>query len=68
MARVVPRIIPKRPQRVRIEISFEVERGVLPSNKDLQNAFTGAVDGILKTGEPYYSGHLGAKFIRPRKS
>jgi len=56
-----------KPTRVLVYVSFEVERDVLPSRAQLTAAFQGAVDGVLAMGECYYSGKLGAKFIRAPK-
>lgn len=54
----------KQSPRVRIELSFEVERDKLPTTADIEAAFRGAIDAILKGDECYYKGRMGVKFVR----
>jgi hypothetical protein len=54
----------RKPKRVLVYVSFEVERDTLPPHDELRAAFNGALDGVLKVGECYYAGKLGTKFVR----
>ena len=63
----MPKQVPK-PKRVRVEISFEVERDKVPPRQELEAAFRGATSGVLKIGENFYAGHMKAAIVRkPRK-
>lgn len=59
--------MPKKPKRVLVYVSFEVEREALPSKADLEAAFEGAINGIVREGEHYYAGKLGMKFTGRRR-
>lgn len=59
--------MPVKRNRVRIDISFEINRTALPSRKELEAAFDGAINGVVRIGELHGGGRMGARFVRAKK-